>query len=44
MKTVLDGLGRAGAGLVWLLAAAAGLVILVILSPILLAARLFRRA
>lgn len=44
MKTVLDGLGRAAAGLVWLLAAAAGLVILVVLSPFLLAARLFRRA
>ena len=44
VKTVLDGLGRAGAGLVWLLAAAAGLVVLILLSPVLLVARLFRRA
>lgn len=44
MQNILDGLGRAAAGMVWLFAAAAGLVILVILSPVLLAARLFRRA
>lgn len=44
VQTILDGLGRAGAALVWLLAAVAGLIILVILSPVLLVARLFRRA
>jgi threonine/homoserine/homoserine lactone efflux protein len=44
VQTILDGLGRAAAGIVWLLAAVVGLVILVILSPFLFAARLFRRA
>ncbi len=36
--------GRAAAGVVWLLAALVGLVILIVLLPELLAARLFRRA
>lgn len=44
MNAILDGLGRAAARLVWLLAAAIGLVILIVLSPVLLAVRLFRRA
>ncbi|MFT3810472.1 MAG: hypothetical protein QM698_11185 [Micropepsaceae bacterium] len=44
MKTIRGALGRAGAGLLWLLAAAAGLVILAVLLPVLLAVRLFRRA
>ena len=44
MKAILDGLGRAAAGFVWLLAAAIGLVILTVLAPVLLAVRMFRRA
>ncbi len=44
MNELVHGLGRVGAGLVWILAAAVGVVLLIVLSPILLISRIFRGA